>query len=88
MKLQVAGFLDNSLVNGTGVRSVLFVSGCKHDCKGCHNDAMQNYRYGDNVEVDKIYNRIKRNVPLNKGVTFSGGEPFDRAKELGVLSDK
>ena len=35
--LQVAGFLDNSLANGEGLRSVLFLSGCKHECKGCHN---------------------------------------------------
>ena len=88
MMMRVAGFLDNSLVNGTGIRSVVFVSGCNHNCDGCHNKEMQDYNYGDEVEVDEIFERIKKNVPLISGVTFSGGEPFDSAKGLGILADK
>lgn len=88
MKLQVAGFLNNSLVNGRGLRSVVFVSGCRHRCNGCHNKDMQDYNYGDSVEVDEVFERIKRNIPLIKGVTFSGGEPFDSAEGLGKLAAK
>lgn len=86
MQLQVAGFLDNSLVNGKGIRSVLFVSGCRHNCNGCHNKEMQSYEYGDKVDIKDIYERIVSNIPLIKGVTFSGGEPFDKAVELTVLA--
>lgn len=86
MQLQVAGFLDNSLVNGKGIRSVLFVSGCRHNCKGCHNKEMQSYEYGDKVDIKDLYERIVSNVPLISGVTFSGGEPFDRALELTTLA--
>lgn len=88
MKLQVAGFLDNSLVNGSGLRSVVFVAGCNHKCRGCHNIDMQNYSYGELVEIDKVFNKIKDNIPLIKGVTFSGGEPFDSAEGLALLADK
>lgn len=88
MKLQVAGFLDNSLVNGTGLRSVVFVSGCTHNCKGCHNVQMQNYNYGEAVDVNEVFKRIKRNIPIIKGVTFSGGEPFDSAVSLTLLAEK
>jgi anaerobic ribonucleoside-triphosphate reductase activating protein len=88
MKLQVAGFLNNSLVNGTGLRSVVFVSGCRHRCNGCHNKDMQDYNYGDSIEVDEVFERIKRNIPLIKGVTFSGGEPFDSARGLTELAVK
>ncbi len=86
--LRVAGFLDNSLVNGEGLRSVLFVSGCRHNCKGCHNKCMQDFNYGDNVSLDEILDRIKSNIPLIKGVTFSGGDPFEQAAGLSMLAER
>lgn len=84
--LQVAGFLDNSLVNGTGLRSVLFVSGCKHNCNGCHNKEIQSFCYGDRVSLDNILDRIKNNMPLIRGITFSGGEPFEHVDKLIILA--
>lgn len=86
IKLQVAGFLDNSLVNGEGMRSVLFVSGCRHNCEGCHNRAMQDFNYGDSIYLKEIVSRIEENMPIIKGVTLSGGEPFEQAEELYQLS--
>lgn len=86
--LQVAGFLDNSLVNGEGLRSVLFVSGCRHNCPGCHNEAMQDFSYGDAVSLKEILGRIENNLPLIKGVTFSGGDPFEHAEALSELADR
>ncbi|WP_027623611.1 anaerobic ribonucleoside-triphosphate reductase activating protein [Clostridium lundense] len=86
-ELQVAGFLDNSLVNGQGLRSVLFVSGCHHNCKGCHNKAMQDFSYGEKVNIEEIFFRIKRNIPIIRGVTFSGGEPFEQAGALWKLAE-
>ncbi|HHX63122.1 MAG TPA: anaerobic ribonucleoside-triphosphate reductase activating protein [Epulopiscium sp.] len=74
--LQLAGFLDNSTVNGEGLRSVVFLSGCYHDCPGCHNGDMQNLDYGESLTHNEIITRIKNNMPIIKGVTISGGEPF------------
>jgi anaerobic ribonucleoside-triphosphate reductase activating protein len=88
MKLKVAGFLDNTMVNGEGLRSALFLSGCNHNCEGCHNKAMQDFSYGDYIEIEQILERINLNVPLISGVTFSGGEPFEQAKELSILAEK
>lgn len=88
IKLQVAGFLDNSLVNGKGMRSVVFVSGCSHNCKNCQNKTMQNYDYGDKVTVSDVLDRIKSNIPIITGVTFSGGEPFDQAEALSELASE
>lgn len=82
MKLQVAGFLDNSLVNGEGLRSVLFVSGCNRRCPECQNEAMQDFSYGDAVDISEVMDRIKSNMPIIRGVTFSGGDPFEQAKAL------
>lgn len=87
MNIQIAGFLDNSLVNGKGIRSVVFVSGCKHNCPGCHNKAMQDFEYGDNVKITQIFSRIKDNLPIIRGVTFSGGEPFEQAAPLAALAE-
>lgn len=88
MNLRVAGFLDNTMVNGKGIRSALFLSGCNHNCDECQNKEMQDANYGDDVELEDILNRIKSNMPLIKGVTFSGGEPFEQCKELAILAKK
>lgn len=85
MNIQVAGFLDNSLVNGEGLRAVLFVSGCSNNCPGCHNKEMQNYNYGEKLDVKEIFKRIEDNSII-RGVTFSGGEPFDQARGLCELA--
>ncbi|EDS76554.1 anaerobic ribonucleoside-triphosphate reductase activating protein [Clostridium massiliodielmoense] len=88
MNLRVAGFLDNTMVNGKGIRSALFLSGCNHNCDECQNKEMQDASYGDDIELEDILNRIKSNIPLIKGVTFSGGEPFEQCKELTILANK
>lgn len=87
-KMRLAGFLDNSLVNGDGIRSVVFVSGCTHNCPGCHNKCMQDKNYGDMIEVNQVYERIMDNYPLINGVTFSGGEPFENSLYLKGLAEK
>ena len=88
MKLQIGGFLDNSLVNGEGLRSVIFVSGCYHNCENCHNKAMQHFDYGDSASTDDILQRLVKNIPIISGVTFSGGEPFESELALSKLSEK
>lgn len=85
-RLQLAGFLDNSLVNGPGLRSVVFVSGCNHNCEGCHNKEMQDFDYGDSVTVIDVFKRIEKNSCIIKGITFSGGEPFEQAEGLSELA--
>lgn len=83
--LQVAGFLDNSAVNGEGLRSVLFLSGCTHQCPGCHNIDMQDPLYGESISIEEIVTRIKDNMPIINGVTISGGEPFLQGSALVPL---
>lgn len=82
MKIQVAGKKEDSLVNGEGMRFVLFVSGCKHNCEGCHNKEMQNFLYGDTWDTNDIFNIIKENISYIDGVTFSGGEPLEQSEAL------
>ncbi len=84
--IKLSGFLDNSTVNGEGMRSVIFLSGCPHHCPGCHNQVMQNSSYGDLVSVSSIVNSVLKNLPIIDGVTISGGEPFSQPLALLTLS--
>ncbi len=86
MKLQVAGFLEHSTVNGLGFRSVVFVSGCPHVCPSCQNKVMQDFSYGELLSISEIFKRIMKNRPLLDGVTFSGGEPFEQCEALIELA--
>ncbi len=86
-KLRVAGFVKESIVDGPGIRYVIFTQGCSHKCFGCHNPHTHDYSGGDLVDTQDIYDDIIKN-PLLKGVTISGGEPFDQAKELAKLASK
>ncbi|MBQ7410101.1 MAG: anaerobic ribonucleoside-triphosphate reductase activating protein [Clostridia bacterium] len=73
--MKMAGFYDESMSNGIGWRAVLFVSGCPHNCLGCHNKVAQDFNYGEEFDENKIIERMKENSIL-KGVTISGGEPL------------
>jgi anaerobic ribonucleoside-triphosphate reductase activating protein len=83
--IKCAGIIQESVVDGNGIRYVIFVQGCPHHCDECHNKGTWSYTGGNNIEIQKFINDIKEN-PLLSGVTFSGGEPFSQAKELAILA--
>ena len=64
--------------NGEGCRVTLFVSGCSHRCKGCHNPETWNFDFGKDFN-DDVKNRLFDIVskPYIKGLTLSGGDPLD-----------
>ena len=82
--MNMAGFYDESISNGTGWRAVLFVSGCPHHCPGCHNAIAQDYNYGQKFNKQEIIDRICDNSIL-KGITISGGEPLCKENIPEVL---
>ena len=82
--MKMAGFYDESISNGLGWRAVLFVSGCPHNCPGCHNKQAQNFNYGTDFNKQEIIDRIKQNSIL-KGITISGGEPLCKENIPEVL---
>lgn len=77
MKLHIAGYIDDSVVDGAGIRFTVFVQGCLRHCPGCHNAETwaENPSAGRYVDTDDLMAMMAEN-PLLKGVTFSGGEPF------------
>jgi anaerobic ribonucleoside-triphosphate reductase activating protein len=76
----------NDIANGPGVRVSLFVSGCKHYCKGCFNKDTWDFNYGQvftNEIEDKIIKAINnKNI---RGLSLLGGEPFENVSGLFKL---
>lgn len=86
-KLKIAGVIDESIVDGPGIRYVVFVQGCPHRCEGCHNPQTHDFEGGTEADIEKILAEIDAD-PMISGVTFSGGEPFCQAQQLCELADQ
>ena len=86
-ELRIAGLVEESIVDGPGIRFVIFTQGCPHGCMGCHNPQTHDFNGGKNESIDNIVSMIDAD-PLLKGVTLSGGEPFMQAKKLVKLLNK
>lgn len=83
-KLRISGIIKESIVDGPGIRYVLFTQGCLHKCEGCHNPQTHDLEGGYFIDIDDILAEVKKN-PLLDGLTFSGGEPFLQPEALGKL---
>lgn len=83
--IKVAGIVEESIVDGPGIRFVVFVQGCNHKCKGCHNSHTQDFSGGEYMSLESIIQKIIDN-PLLDGVTLSGGEPFEQAETVSILA--
>lgn len=86
MNIRIAGTVNDSIVDGNGLRYTIFVQGCPHHCKGCHNPQTHSFDGGKEVSTSDLFETITSNTLLD-GVTFSGGEPFAQAKPLVELAD-
>lgn len=84
-QLRIAGIINESIVDGPGIRLVVFTQGCSHHCPGCHNPETHPFEGGTLVEVNDILNQVRSN-PLLDGITLSGGDPFEQAETLSELS--
>lgn len=83
--LKINTVIKESIVDGEGLRYVIFVQGCPHHCKGCHNPQTWRTDKGNAVTIESLLDDIKKN-PLLDGVTFSGGEPMLQSEELTKLA--
>ena len=85
-KLRIAGTVNDSIVDGPGIRYTIFTQGCPHHCPGCHNPQTHDFAGGQDADVEKILEKIFNN-PILSGVTFSGGEPFCQAEALVPIAE-
>lgn len=82
--MNLSGIIYESLNDGNGVRTVIFLSGCKHCCEGCHNPKLFDFEYGKPFDTE-LQNHIieyMKNDDLIVGLTVSGGDPIYSSDEL------
>lgn len=82
--LNISGIVDDSIVDGPGLRYTIFVQGCPHHCPECHNPQTHCFDGGQERTLQSLMVDILEN-PLLYGVTFSGGEPFCQPEALAAL---
>jgi anaerobic ribonucleoside-triphosphate reductase activating protein len=85
--LQVGAIQTRSHVAGPGVRSVVWVAGCHRRCPGCLKPDLFDFRVGERMEVEALFQRLAT-VDGVTGVTFSGGEPFEQPAALAALASR
>lgn len=75
---RIAGIINNSVVDGPGLRTAIFFSGCRRHCRGCHNPEAQDFNYGKECTEDDIDQMLilARNVG-DSGITLTGGHPLE-----------
>lgn len=87
MKVKLNSILYNrSLVDGPGVRTVIYFQGCDMHCKGCHNKATWDISKGIEYDTKDLAYELKANC-VNKKITISGGEPLLQLDALIELLD-
>ena len=70
-----ADLQTDSIVDGPGLRAVLWTQGCAHHCKGCQNERTWDFNGGGMVPISMVYEAIDELV-YQDGITFSGGDPM------------
>ena len=84
--IQLASPLQfDSIVDGPGIRIVVWTQGCIHQCSNCHNPHTWSRVAGTAYQLDELVQEIKE-AQLQTGITFSGGEPFLQADKLLPLA--
>jgi len=85
--IRLSGPLEHdNIVNGDGLRAVIWTQGCPNHCKGCQNPETWDFEAGFLVEIDEIKRRLKE-FPGQTGLTFCGGEPFVQPKACKEIAD-
>ena len=85
MDIRVNGIVQDSIVDGPGLRLAVFVQGCSHRCPGCHNPETHDPLGGAVRDTEEVIRLMDAN-PLLDGLTLSGGEPFEQAAACLVLA--
>ncbi|MEG2351593.1 MAG: anaerobic ribonucleoside-triphosphate reductase activating protein [Bacilli bacterium] len=78
MKIRLASPLQpDSIVDGKGIRAVIWTQGCIHNCLGCHNPETHDPNGGMEYDTNEIKKQLKE-LTFEDGITLSGGDPFNQ----------
>lgn len=88
MKIRLAADLQkDSIVDGAGIRTVIWTQGCSHNCPFCHNPSTHDFKGGDLVDVSDVIEEIEK-LSGQDGITFSGGDPMYQPKPCYLIAKK
>ena len=86
MQIRLAAPLQHdSIVDGEGIRTVIWTQGCIHNCLGCHNPETHDFNGGLLVDIEDIKNELG-SLENQSGVTFSGGDPMCQPEPCSILA--
>lgn len=86
MEIRLAADLQqDSIVDGEGIRTVIWTQGCPHNCLGCHNPITHDFEGGALVDIELIKDDIDK-LDGQDGITFSGGDPFVQPLACSILA--
>ena len=86
--IRLSGPLEHdNIVNGDGLRAVVWTQGCPNHCPGCQNPETWDFESGMLVSVDELFERLCK-FRGQTGLTFCGGEPFVQPKACKELADR
>lgn len=88
MKIRLAADLQtDSIVDGKGIRTVIWTQGCSHKCPFCHNPQTHDFNGGELVPVSDVLEELEE-LQGQDGVTFSGGDPMFQPAPCYVIAKK
>lgn len=75
---KLSGIINNSVVDGPGLRTAIFFSGCRRKCRGCHNPEAQSFDYGEEYDAEDIKDIVVNAKKTgDSGITLTGGHPLE-----------
>ena len=79
-KIRLAGVIEHdNIVNGPGLRAVVWTQGCRQHCPGCQNPETWSENAGVEVDIEEVKDELRK-LKGQTGVTFCGGEPLLQAE--------
>ncbi len=81
--IKVLDIIAGTAVDGPGLRTSIYFSGCTHQCEGCHNPQSWDFNAGKDMTEEEIIDIVEEN---GFNVTFTGGDPMCRAAALVPLA--
>ncbi|MBQ9011723.1 MAG: anaerobic ribonucleoside-triphosphate reductase activating protein [Bacilli bacterium] len=86
MKIRLAADLQSdSIVDGEGIRAVIWTQGCSHNCPGCHNPSTHDFNGGFEVDIKEIIEELSA-LDGHDGITFSGGDPMFQPEACALIA--
>lgn len=81
-----ADLQSDSIVDGPGLRTVIWTQGCSHNCPGCQNPTTHDFNGGGLVEIELVKEAIDE-LEYQTGITFSGGDPMFQPYACNELAE-